>query len=64
MRIATTIVEANDDEEDNLDLFYEDSDNALFNSYPAKWFRGEHLGSIWDICPLFLVPPSICLTIF
>ena len=30
----------------------------------VKWFRGELLGSIWDICPLFLVPPSICLTIF
>ena len=30
MRIATTIVEANDDEEDNLDLFYEDSDIMLF----------------------------------
>ena len=38
--------------------------NSLINSYPGKWFRGEHLGSIWDICPLFLVPPSICLTIF
>ena len=33
-------------------------DSFSVNSYPGKWFRGEHLGSIWDICPLFLFPPQ------
>ena len=41
-----------------------DGARAILTAIQVKWFRGEHLGSIWDICPLFLVPPSICLTIF